>query len=86
LRDDGDEMVKIELERQVFEMAAAGIRPDAAEVGPETWDSLLDICEAGTGKKWPPGHREKLTEGQFMGITIRRAPVPEGRLYPICTA
>jgi hypothetical protein len=72
------------LYRQIIEARFKGIPIIAAEVGPATWDTLLDICEAGTGRKWPEGYRETLKAGQFFGVPIRpNADVPEGRIWPL---
>lgn len=72
------------LQRQVYEAEANRTPIVAAEVGPATWDALLDMCEAGTQRKWPPGARSKMRDGHFMGIPIRpSAEVPEGQLWPL---
>jgi hypothetical protein len=72
-----------DLVRQVYESKSRGVDLAAGEVGPKTWMFLLDTTEAGTGKKWPEGFKESAKEGNFMGISIRPANVPEGKVWPL---
>jgi hypothetical protein len=72
-----------ELIRQRAEM---NIVPPAVEVGRETWEFILDVVESGSREKWPIGYREMIEEGNFMGIKIRPADVPEGKLWPLESA
>ena len=70
------------LYKQAMEMRKHGNTVKDVEVGPETWKFMLDTCEAGTGKKWPSGRREKIKEGWFAGIHVTPANVPEGKIWP----
>ena len=72
-----NEITLASLVRQRAEMRAITIRPIPVEVGPKTWAFLLDISHV------PIEERVGTKEGYFMGMAVRPADVPEGKLWPV---
>ena len=74
------------MRRQVAEAEQIGVKIAAAEVGPQTWEGMIELIELGSGKKIPPEKRATITDMQFMGIPVRRnTDAPEGKLWPLET-
>ena len=68
-----------EMQKAIFEAEQIGVTFSAAEVGPQTWKALIAMVP----KAWLGQPPKVFDRVQFMGIHIRPADVPEGKLWPL---
>ncbi len=66
------------LVRQCCEARSLGAPLRAAEVGPETWKVILKAANVYDTKP--------VIEGWMLGMHVRPADVPEGKLWPLESA